>query len=231
VPSVLVTSASRGLGLEFVKQYAEEGWRVFAACRNPASASELQRLAEPSGGRITVLAMDVTDLASVKAAAVALDGRALDVLLNSAGIAGRAGQTADNLDYESWNQVLDVNTLGPARVTTCFADAVAKSERKLVVTISSGMGSLTDNTSGGSIAYRSSKAAVNMVMRSFAIDLAPRGTSCVLVNPGWVRTEMGGESATLTPTQSVSALTRLIGTLNQTHSGKFLNYDGREYAW
>jgi NAD(P)-dependent dehydrogenase (short-subunit alcohol dehydrogenase family) len=231
MPSILITSANRGLGYEFARQYAAEAWQVYAACRDPTSATELQRLAKDSDGKITLLTMDVTDLASIKVAAGVIEGQPIDILLNSAGIAGRPGQTANNLDYASWHKVLDVNTLGPARVTTCFADAVAKSERKLVLTISSGMGSLTDNTSGGSIAYRSSKAAVNMVMRSFAIDLAPRGISCVLVNPGWVRTDMGGESATLTPTQSVSALKRLIGTLNKAHSGKFLNYDGREYAW
>jgi NAD(P)-dependent dehydrogenase (short-subunit alcohol dehydrogenase family) len=108
---------------------------------------------------------------------------------------------------------------------------VAQSERKLIVTIASGMGSLADNTSGGAYAYRSSKAAVNMVMRSLAIDLAPRGITCVVINPGWVRTDMGGPQATLTPAESVTQLRRLIETLEPAQSGKFFNYDGREYAW
>jgi NAD(P)-dependent dehydrogenase (short-subunit alcohol dehydrogenase family) len=108
---------------------------------------------------------------------------------------------------------------------------VARSDRKLIVTLTSGMGSIADNSSGGSIAYRSSKAAVNMVMRSLAIDLAPRGITCVVVNPGWVRTDMGGPHATMTPGESVSSLRELIDSLGPAQSGKFFNHDGREYAW
>jgi NAD(P)-dependent dehydrogenase (short-subunit alcohol dehydrogenase family) len=127
--------------------------------------------------------------------------------------------------------VLDVNTMGPLRVSEAFVDHVAQSERKLIVTITSGMGSLADNTSGGAYAYRSSKAAVNMVMRNLAIDLAPRGIACVVINPGWVLTDMGGPHATLTTAESVKKLRRLIETLGPGQSGKFFNYDGREYAW
>jgi NAD(P)-dependent dehydrogenase (short-subunit alcohol dehydrogenase family) len=231
MPSLLITSANRGLGFEFARQFAGEGWRVYAACREPDSASELQRLAETSNGMIDTLPLDVTDLTSVKAAAAKLDGQPIDLLLNSAGIVGESGQTIGSIDYASWAKVLDVNTLGPMRVAEAFADCVAHSARKLIVTISSGMGSLADNTSGGSIAYRSSKAAVNMVMRSVAIDLAPRGITCVLVNPGWVRTDMGGPRATLTPAESVAALRRLIETLGPAQSGKFFHYDGSEYPW
>jgi NAD(P)-dependent dehydrogenase (short-subunit alcohol dehydrogenase family) len=121
--------------------------------------------------------------------------------------------------------------MGPLRVLESFADHVARGERRLVVTITSGMGSLADNTSGGSIAYRSSKAAVNMVMRSAAIDLAPRGFTCVLLNPGWVRTDMGGPKAPLSLQESVTAMRRLIETFGPNQSGKFYNYDGREYPW
>jgi NAD(P)-dependent dehydrogenase (short-subunit alcohol dehydrogenase family) len=121
--------------------------------------------------------------------------------------------------------------MGPLRVAEAFVDNVAQSERKLIVTITSGMGSIADNTSGGAFAYRSSKAAVNMVMRSLAIDLAPRGITCVVVNPGWVQTDMGAAHARLTPTESVTALRRLIDKLGPAQSGKFFNYDGREYAW
>jgi NAD(P)-dependent dehydrogenase (short-subunit alcohol dehydrogenase family) len=127
--------------------------------------------------------------------------------------------------------VLNVNTMGPLRVSEAFIDHVARSERKLIVTLTSGMGSIADNTSGGSIAYRSSKAAVNMVMRSLAVDLAPHGITCVVVNPGWVQTDMGGSHATLTTVESVTMLRRLIDTLGPAQSGKFFNYDGREYAW
>jgi NAD(P)-dependent dehydrogenase (short-subunit alcohol dehydrogenase family) len=231
MPSVLITGANRGLGLEFAKQYAADGWRVFAACRHPAAAAELRQVANEHRDNIAILTMDVTDLSTIEAAAAKLNAEAIDVLMNSAGISGESRQTVGTIDYTAWAQVLDVNTLGPMRVTEAFSNAVGRSDRKLVVTITSGMGSLADNTSGGSIAYRSSKAAVNMVMRTLAIDLAPRGISCVLVNPGWVRTDMGGVHAPLAPADSVTAVRRLIETLGSAQSGKFFNYDGREYPW
>ena len=229
MPSIMITSANRDLGLEFVRQYAADGWRIFAACRNPRTADDLHKLTH--GRSITVFPMDVTDLGSVRHAAASLNDESIDVLVNSAGIIGKPGQRTGNIDYESWAQVLDVNTMGPLRVTEAFVEHVARSERKVVVTITSGLGSLTDNTSGGSIPYRTSKAAVNMAMRSAAIDLAPRSIACVLVNPGWVKTDMGGAGAPLKPSESVAALKSLIATFGLAHSGKFFHYDGREYAW
>ena len=211
----------------FASQYLAEGWRVFAACHNP-DAAKLRCLAKDM---LNVVAMDVTDAESVRNATTQLKDVAIDVLINSAGIAGASGQKTGNVDYESWAHVFNVNTMGPLRVVESFSDHIARSERNLVITITSGMGSLADNTSGGSIAYRSSKAAVNMVMRSAAIDLAPRGITCVLVNPGWVRTDMGGPKAPLSPQESVTAMRRLIETFGPNQSGKFYNYDGREYPW
>jgi NAD(P)-dependent dehydrogenase (short-subunit alcohol dehydrogenase family) len=224
--AVLITGANRGLGFEFARQYLADGWLVFAACRYPATASELERLGR--GGKLNVIAMDVTDSESIRNAALPLKEVAIDVLINSAGI---AGAKTGNVNYDSWAHVFDVNTMGPLRVLESFSDHIARGKRRLVVTITSGMGSLADNNSGGSIAYRSSKAAVNMVMRSATIDLAPRGISCVLVNPGWVRTDMGGPKAPLSPQESVTAMRRLIETFGPNHSGKFYNYDGRKYPW
>ena len=231
MPSVLITSANRGLGLEFAAQYLSAGWRVYASCRQPQAAKELTDLANRRAERITILAMDVTRQESIAGAAASLRGQAIDLLINSAGILGGPHQRTGQVDYESWSQVLDVNTLGPMRVTETFIEHLARSDRKLVVTITSGMGSIADNTSGGSIAYRSSKAAVNMTMRSAAIDLRDRGIVCVVVNPGWVRTDMGGPNATLSVEASVSAMRRLIDTLGLAQSGKFFNYEGREYPW
>jgi NAD(P)-dependent dehydrogenase (short-subunit alcohol dehydrogenase family) len=231
MPAVLITGASRGLGFEFAKQYAVEGWRVIACCRKPEDAIALKKLAPSARDMVSVVAMDVADNDTVRNAALTLKDAVVDILINSAGIAGVPQQSTGQIDYASWARVLDVNTMGPLRVIEAFTDNLARSERRLVVTITSGMGSLADNTSGGSIAYRSSKAAVNMVMRSAAIDLAPRGITCVLINPGWVKTDMGGPDATLSPQQSVSAMRRLIETLGPNDSGKFYNYDGREYPW
>ena len=229
--TILITGANRGLGLEFTRQYLKEGWTVIAACRNPGAARGLQDLEAGSKGALTVVELDVTDGASVKRAAGRLQGRAIDVLLNGAGIYGQGGQKLGSLDYEDWRQVLEVNLLGPARVCEAFLDGLERSDRRLIVTITSGMGSLADNTSGGSILYRTSKAAVNMLMRASALDLKPRGITCIVVNPGWVKTDMGGPNAKLSPEESIQAMRRLIAKLGPEDSGKFYNYDGREYPW
>jgi len=229
--TILITGASRGLGLEFTRQYLAEGWTVIAACRNPGAARGLQELEAKSNGALTVVELEVTDGASVKRAAGRLQGRAIDVLVNGAGIYGGSGQKLGSLDYEDWRQVLEVNLLGPARVCQAFLDGLERSDRRLIVTITSGMGSLADNTSGGSILYRTSKAAVNMLMRTSAIDLKARGITCIVVNPGWVKTDMGGPNAKLSPEESIHAMRRLIAKLGPGDSGKFYNYDGREYPW
>jgi len=229
--TVLVTGANRGLGLEFARQYAADGWQVIAACRAPMAAKELQRLADESGGRTRVLEVDVTDKASARAAAAALKGEAIDLLLNNAGVGSPRDQRIGSLDYAAWAKVLETNTLGPMRVVEAFVENVAKSRLKTIVTITSGMGSVEDNTSGGSYAYRSSKAAVNMVVKSLSIDLAPRGITCIVMNPGWVRTDMGGSGGTLSPAESIKAMRSVIASLKPEDSGKFFNYNGKTYPW
>jgi NAD(P)-dependent dehydrogenase (short-subunit alcohol dehydrogenase family) len=231
MPTVLVTGANRGLGLEFARQYAADGWQVFAACRAPDAATDLQGLASASGGRIRILGINVTDAAGVRAAAAALNGEAIDLLLNNAGVGGPPGQQLGNLDYAAWARVLDANTLGPMRVVEALLENVARSKLKRIVTITSAMGSIEDNASGGRYAYRSSKAAVNMVMKSLAIDLAPRGITCLMVHPGWVRTDMGGPGGKLTPAESVRALRSLIDAIKLEDAGRFFNYDGKPYPW
>ncbi len=229
--AVLVTGANRGLGLEFVRQYAADGWTVFAACRDPGAAQELGRLAAASGGRVRVVPLDVTDTASVRAAAQSLAGEAIDVLINNAGVGSPKNQRLGSLDYAAWARVLDANTMGPMRVVEAFLEHVAAGVDRKIVTLTSAMGSIADNASGGSYAYRSSKAAVNIVVKSLSIDLATRGITCVVVHPGWVRTDMGGPGGKLTPTESVAALRRLIAGLKPADTGKFFNYDGKPYPW
>ena len=141
MPSTLITGANRGLGLEFARQYLANGWRVYGACRNPSSASELSRLADKSDHKLRIMPLDVTDPASIKAAAARLNGQAIDLLLNNAGVGGPRGQTIGNIDYVAWEKVLDVNTMGPMRISEAFVDHVARSKRKLIVTLTSGMGS------------------------------------------------------------------------------------------
>ena len=127
--------------------------------------------------------------------------------------------------------MLDANTLGPMRVTEAFLENVAESHDKRIVTITSAMGSIADNLSGGRYAYRSSKAAVNIVMKSLSIDLAPRGITCVVMHPGWVRTDMGGEGGKLSPAESVKSVRSVISSLKPEDAGKFLNWDGKPFPW
>ena len=227
--TILVTGASRGLGLEFTRQYLAEGDAVVAACRKGTPA--LQELARDSRGSLNVVELDVTDSESVRRAAAGLKNASIDILINCAGVMGARGQGLGSIDYQDWLEVLEVNLLGPARMCEAFLECVARSTRGLIITITSGMGSLADNTSGGSIPYRTSKAAVNMLMRSLAIDLKGRGIVCVVMNPGWVKTDMGGPNAKITPQESVAAMRRLISKLGPADSGRFYNYDGREYPW
>jgi NAD(P)-dependent dehydrogenase (short-subunit alcohol dehydrogenase family) len=231
MPTILITGANRGLGLEFTRQYLAEGWEVIAACRNPRTAKALQELDGNSQGALTVVEIDVADIASVTRAAARVESRTIDVLINCAGVFGPTGQTIGSLDYKDWSQVLEVNLFGAARVCEAFLDRLAHSDRRLIVTITSGMGSLADNTSGGSIYYRTSKAAVNMLMCTAAIDLKTRGIVCVVLNPGWVKTDMGGPNARLSREESVGAMRRVISKLGPADCGRFYNYDGREYPW
>jgi NAD(P)-dependent dehydrogenase (short-subunit alcohol dehydrogenase family) len=230
MPTVLVTSSNRGIGLEFVRQYADAGWRVIAACRDPEGAAELGRIAATSGGRVEPVAMDVTDADSIARAAAASDGP-IDLLINSAGVAGRSGSGPGAVEYRDWARVLEVNLMGPVRVLDAFADRLAVAERPRAVTITSGMGSIADAGSDSSLAYRTSKAAVNMAMRARAFSLKPRGIVVIVMNPGWVRTDMGGPSASKSPAESIAAMRRVIDGLTVEQTGSFLNHDGRPYPW
>ncbi len=229
--TVLITGANRGIGLEFARQYLLEGWRVIAACRTPERAQQLQQLAGGSAGRLNTLALDVSAASSVAQAAARLANEPLDLLLNCAGIMGGARQSLGQIDYADWARVLEVNTLGPVRVLEAFRAHLERSARRVAVTLTSGMGSITENTSGGWVAYRTSKAALNMAMKCAALELAARRIVCVVMHPGWVRTDMGGAQAPLSPTESVTAMRRVIAALGSEDSGKFLNYDGRDYPW
>ena len=231
MPTIFITGANRGLGLEFARQYLAEGRAVIAACRDPDKAQALRGLERDSKGGLMAVELDVTDGASVRQAAARVAQTSIDILINCAGVIGAHGQTIGSLDYDDWREVLDVNVMGPARVCEAFLEHVARSDWRLMITITSGMGSLADNTSGGSIPYRTSKAAVNMLMRSAAIDLKPRRITAVVLNPGWVKTDMGGPNAKLSPEESVGAMRRLIAKLGPEDSGRFYNYDGREYPW
>jgi NAD(P)-dependent dehydrogenase (short-subunit alcohol dehydrogenase family) len=230
MPTILLTGANRGLGLEFTRQYLDAGWRIYACCRTPDKATELQALAGASNGRVSIHALDVTDFPRIEALAHELRNVSLDVLLNNAGIYGPNRMRLGNIDYKSWAEVFAVNTMAPMKMVECFVEHVARSERKIVACITSQMGSVAQN-SGGHYLYRSSKAALNMVVRGLAVDLRPRHIIAVVVHPGWVQTDMGGADATLKPPESIRGMRGVLDRLGAEDSGKFLNYDGSEIPW
>jgi NAD(P)-dependent dehydrogenase (short-subunit alcohol dehydrogenase family) len=225
--TVLVTGANRGLGLEFARQYAADGWRVIATCRNPKSAKALREIE----GDVKVRPLNVTDWAQVKATARALKATPIDLLINNAGVYGPRKEVLGKIDVNAWDEVFHVNVMAPLLLSEVLVEQVAKSEKKTIVTITSGMGSITLNASGGAYMYRSSKAAVNMVMKGLSITLKPRGIIVALIHPGWVRTDMGGAGADSAPEESVIAMRKVIAGLKPKHSGSFLKYDGTEFPW
>lgn len=227
MPTVMITGASRGLGLEFARQYAAQGWRVIATCRTPAAADALAEVK----GTVEVHPLDVADHATIVTLAGVLDGQAIDLLVNNAGMYGRRPADLGTIDYHGWGEVMRVNVMGPLRVAELFTEHVARSGLKLMVAISSRRGSIADNDSGGAYIYRSSKAALNAVMKSLSVDLKARGIAVVAFHPGWVATDMGGAGAALDAPGSVTAMVKAIAALGPKDGGRFINYDGTEVPW
>ncbi len=227
--SVLITGANRGIGLELARQYAADGWRVHACCRNPAGADAL--VAALKGHDALIHPLDVTDAAAITALRDALEHEAIDVLINNAGVIGGQHQALGDIDYDVWEQTIRTNVFAPYRVTEALVDRVAASERRVIANVSSLMGSIADNGSGGRYIYRSSKTALNMVVVNLAQDLAEQGVTVLALHPGWVKTDMGGPNATITPEQSAAGLRKVIAGAGPQQSGCFFNYDGRVLAW
>lgn len=228
--TILITGANRGLGLEFTRQYASLGWQVVACCREPDNAVELGQLAA-SSELVQVMELDVTRLDHVERLAAALEGRPLDILLNNAGTYGQPDARFGSTDPQRWLDAFAVNTVGPVKVTEALLDNVLAGRRKVIASISSKMGSIEDNRSGGSYVYRSTKTALNMAMRSAAIDLRSRGAIVVLLHPGWVLTDMGGPNAEITVEESVRNLRRILDGLSERDSGSFFDVDGSVIPW
>ena len=231
VPSILITGANKGLGLEFARQYQAAGWRVYATCRAPADADALRVLENDARGQLTVHALDTRDQAAASALARALTGHPIDVLLNNAAIWGPRQQTLEHIDYRVWAEILDVDLMGPLRVVEAFLEHVEASRRKTLVMLSSRIASIASYDRGGRYFYRSAKAGLNALVSSLAIDLAPRGVVCIALSPGWVRTAMGGPDAPLSVTESVTGMRQVIDRLDIGKTGTFLHYDGSTMSW
>jgi NAD(P)-dependent dehydrogenase (short-subunit alcohol dehydrogenase family) len=222
----MITGANRGIGLEFARQYAADGWRVLATCRNPRGAKELQAVS----GDVRIHALDVIDEYQLPALAKSLADEPIDILINNAGVSG-PDDSFGNTPTNDWLETLRINAIAPLHVAEQFIGHLERGQRKLIVNITSKMGSIADNSSGGSYIYRSSKAALNMVSKSMAHDLKAKRIIVVVFHPGWVKTDMGGPQALLPVKASVSGMRAKIATLTAADSGKFFNYDAKPLPW
>lgn len=228
--TILITGSNRGIGLEMVRQFCADGWRVLATCRGLACAETLKAL-KTNHANLEVLPLDVTDYRQMALLAQQLRDQPIDILLNNAGYYGPDGTLFGRVDVEEWRKVLEANTIAPYKMAESFCDQVAASKHKLMAVLSSKVGSIADNTSGGGYIYRSSKTAVNQVVKSLSIDLRERGISVIALHPGWVQTDMGGPDALISARESVAGLKRVLLGATLENSGHFINYDGSEIPW
>lgn len=226
----LVTGANRGIGLGFVRHLLAAGHRVIATARDLEGADALRQLADNHPAHLRLLTLDIDDAASRAGFAEALQDTAVDVLINNAGVMLRA-EDLGALDGDVLLANLRINAVDVLLTTEAALPALRRGAARTVVHVSSMMGSIADNTSGGHYAYRASKTALNSYTRSLALDLAGDGFRVVAVHPGWVQTDMGGAGASITVDQSVTGLLAVINGLEAADNGTFRNWDGRTLAW
>ena len=222
--TIMITGASRGLGLEFARQFYSEECRVIATCRNPKNANELNAI-----GDIDIHSLDVTDDKSVANLADKLRGENIDILINNAGVIGQR-EGFGRLDYDIWAETMDTNVFGPMRVAEAFRDNVMNSEKKQMIFITSRMGSITEAVPNAYV-NRSSKAALNMAVKCLSAELEQQGLIVVLFHPGHVQTDMGGQSAPVTPQKRIEGMKNQIVALTRGDNGCFLSYDGEQIPW
>ncbi|QSX28597.1 SDR family oxidoreductase [Shewanella cyperi] len=227
--SVLITGANRGIGLALTRVYLEAGSDVIACCRHPYDAKELQSLLDEHEG-LEVFELDVTSAESIAALAEDLVGRPLNLIINNAGVYGPNGVCIGNTPAAEWLKVFEVNSIAPMKMVEALLPNLMAA-RGTVANMSSKMGSMADNDSGRAYIYRSSKAALNAVTKSLAIDLTDKGIIAVALHPGWVQTEMGGPNAPLESKASAAGLKRLLDGLSLVDSGGFYDFQGNKVPW
>ena len=224
--NALITGANKGIGLEFVRQLKNKGYYIFGCCRHPEKANELNKLADE------IFQLDVTNDTDIASLQHMLKNRPIDLLVNNAGITGDSGVTIGNVDRENFINVLNVNCVSVAKLSDALLPNLQSSEEKNILVVSSRMGSISDNDSGRSYAYRASKAALNCVMRSFAIDVKSKGIHVMLIHPGWVKTDMGGVNALVDAKTSVSGMLKQAEEqLSKSHADALHRFDGELIAW
>ena len=230
MPTLLITGANRGIGLELCNQYLTEGWEVHACCRNPKKAKALNKLADKNKALI-VHELEVTNYEQMGALKKALKGKPVDILLNNAGVHAMGASQFGKTDNKAWEEAVAVNLVSPMKMMEHFVENVAISDKKIIASMSSKMGSMDDNGSGGAYAYRATKAALNAVMVSAAHDLRHLDITALILHPGWVRTDMGGPHGEISVEQSCAMLRRILGECDITDSGKFFDIDGSVIPW
>jgi NAD(P)-dependent dehydrogenase (short-subunit alcohol dehydrogenase family) len=226
----LITGANRGIGLELTRCFAEDNWRVFACCRNPEQTVELHDLAEKNS-KLSMHRLEVTDPAQITELAEALKGEAIDILFNNAGIYGPEKQGFGATDKNGWLETLHVNCIAPMMISEAFVEMVARSKLRIIAAMGSVMGSIAENSSGSHYAYRTSKAALHMVIKGLSRDLADRGIITVALHPGWVRTRMGGTDAPLGADVSAQGLKKVLLGLSAEESGCLIDSLGDKRDW
>jgi NAD(P)-dependent dehydrogenase (short-subunit alcohol dehydrogenase family) len=236
VPTVLVTGANRGIGLELTRQYAARGWKVIGTARKPAEAAELNALATASGGKVVVEALDVMDLASIDALAAKYQGQPVDILFNNAGVTGGGEnqQFAKNMKWELFDVVFRTNVVGPLKMAEAFLPNVEASQLKKISNVSSSQGSIGTTKTGTLYIYRSSKAALNMVMKNLANQLKSKGIAVALIDPGPVDTDMMKmlPKKMLRPVTTAGAdLIRITDQLTLENTGSYWTFDGTVLPW
>ena len=229
--TALITGSGRGLGLEFVRQFAAAGCDVIATCREPNNAAKLHAEAEASLGRIEIHRLDAARRDSIKELAAQLKGRPIDYLVSNAAISGNKTGAAHELDESIWMDVFRANVMGPTFLAAEFADNVAVSERRIMAFISTRQAIIKDNVRGRYYMYRSSKTALNACVKNLAIDYGPRGVACMAFHPGFVRTDMGGPNGAIDAPTSVTGLMKLLQAAQPDHNGRFFEYTGIELHW
>ena len=230
---IALTGASRGLGLQFTRLWLEAGHQVFAMARSASRSEGLAELAGKYSATLHLQDVDVADDESVSRAAAEVEKRTgvLDLLLNNAGIYNVHGGSMADLDFADWRQTMEINALGPIRVTRSFLPLLRRGDSPRVINMTSLMGSIADNGSGGSWAYRMSKTALNMASRNMGHELAREGITAVVIHPGWVQTDMGGSAAPLTIEEAVTSMAATMDRFTPEHSGGFYDRHGEPMPW
>lgn len=224
--TTLITGANKGLGLEFARQLKEKGYYVIGTCRHPENATELNQIANE------VLTLDVTNDDDIEALKQKLNDKPIDLLINNAGTSGESGVTLGNIERANFINLINTNCISVVKLSDALLTNIENSNDKSIVVISSRMGSIADNDSGRSYAYRSSKAALNCVMRSFALDVQDKGVKVMLIHPGWVKTAMGGANALVDVQTSVAGiLLQAEKYLSTSHAEILYHFDGSTIPW